>query len=217
MLKKIFFKLSDEKNVLNKLLPFFILLLFIILNITIIFNLYFKKEEKEDILRLHVVANSNNLNDQITKLKVNEKIKDYFANLQANEKLSKSDIINLAKSNSSDIINIANSVIKENNLNYNASLNIGKIYYDKKESTLLDMEKGNYDSIKVILGNGNGKNIWSLIEPNKENLEKLKGLESILPRINQIYDAKKDEENEENEDVSYSFKIFEILKYLKQN
>ena len=199
MFKKIFFKLSDEKNVTNKILPFFVLLLFIILNVTIIFNLYFKKEEKDDILRLHVVANSNNLNDQITKLKVNEKIKEYFASFQENENLTKSDILNLAKNNSYDIINIANSVIKENNLDYNASLNIGTIYYDKKESTLLDMEKGNYDSIKVILGDGNGKNIWSLIVPNKENLKKLKGLESILPGINHIYN---DETNEEYEVLS---------------
>ncbi len=199
-----------NKNIKDKVLPFFILLLFILLNVMIIFNLQEKESKKEDVLRLHVVANSNSLEDQITKLKVNEKVTEYFNNLTKKDNLSKNSILNIAKENSSHIITMADEIIKENNLSYNASLNIGKINYDKKESTTLDMESGNYDSIKIILGDGKGKNIWSLIKPSKENLQKLQGLDSILPEIKNLYND--DIESEDKKDITYDFKIIEILK-----
>ena len=200
--------LNNLKSNYNKLVPFFIILLFIILNLTIIFNLYFKKGENNDILRLHVIANSNSIKDQITKLKVNEKINKYINEISLN-KIKKDEIKEIISNNSDTILKIADDTIKQNDLNYSAILNVGNINYEKKDSINLTMDKGNYDSVKLILGEGKGENIWSLIEPNEENIQNIKELENIFPGISNLYENK-NTYNDEN--ISYDLKIVEFIK-----
>ena len=216
MLEKLKIKLDNRNYKINKIMPFFILLLFILLNILIIFNLYFKENEKENILRLHVVANSDTIDDQITKLKVNEKISSYISELKDKD-LNNDEIIENIKCNSNILINTSNQILKENNKNYTTSINIGKIYYDEKENMLLDMEKGNYNSIEVVLGNGKGKNIWTLISPSRENISNLKNLETILPHISTLYRNNANESSNNYTNYEYDIKIVEIFKNLTNN
>lgn len=181
---------------------------FIILNTLICFIFFKTKYISKDIFRLHVIANSNSISDQITKLKVESKIKDYIASLKVN---SKEDLINKLYANKDNILDIANSTLNENNLNYSAKLQIGKLNYDKKDNMLINMPSGIYDSANIILGDGNGKNIWSIIFPNEKTLDKLSKLDSILPGIKTIY-------SDNNEDCnkvikSIIFKNLEINKY----
>lgn len=212
MFKKFLNYLNNEKNSFNKLIPFFILLLFIILNLTIMVNIYSNEQKNSDILRLHVVANSNSIEDQIIKLKVNEKLINYIDNLSNSENIS----INNIKDNIEEILTISNNTLEENNINYSASLNLGKINYEKKDSILLSMDKGRYDSIQVVLGNGKGKNIWTLISPSKENINKIQELNTILPGLDTLYNNQEfSTENNKKVNIEYGFKILEVFNNLK--
>lgn len=204
----------------NILIPSFIIFLFILLNTLIVLNIYTKETEKNNsnILRLHVIANSNLVEDQIIKLKVYENITEYIKKLELENNIySKDEIISKVKENISDILTISDDTISKNNLSYRTSVNIGKMYYDKKQSVLLDMDKGNYDSIKIILGAGNGKNIWTLISPSEDNLKNISNLNTIIPGIDKLYnDNNTNNPNDEKEEkIDYSIKIFEIYKNLK--
>jgi hypothetical protein len=88
---------------------------FTILNTLIAFNIYKTKFISKDIVRLHVVANSNNIDDQITKLKVESKINDYISSLNSK---TKKELIENIKKNENKILDIANSTVKENNKTY---------------------------------------------------------------------------------------------------
>ena len=44
---------------------------------------------------------------------------------------------------------------------------------------LINMPSGTYDSANIILGDGNGKNIWSIIFPNEKTLDKLSKLDIV--------------------------------------
>lgn len=204
----------------NILIPSFIIFLFILLNTLIVLNIYTKETEKNNsnILRLHVIANSNLVEDQIVKLKVYENITEYIKNLELENNIySKDEIISKVKENISDILTISDDTISKNDLKYRTSVNIGKMYYDKRQSVLLDMDKGNYDSIKIILGAGNGKNIWTLISPSEDNLKNISNLNTIIPGIDKLYnDNNTNNPNDEKEEkIDYSIKIFEIYKNLK--
>lgn len=204
----------------NILIPSFIIFLFILLNTLIVLNIYTKETEKNNsnILRLHVIANSNLVEDQIIKLKVYENITEYIKKLELENNIySKDEIISKVKENISDILTISDDTISKNNLSYRTSVNIGKMYYDKRQSVLLDMDKGNYDSIKIILGAGNGKNIWTLISPSEDNLKNISNLNTIIPGIDKLYnDNNTNNPNDEKEEkIDYSIKIFEIYKNLK--
>lgn len=179
---------------------------FTILNICISIKIY-ERNNNSDILRLHVVANSNNTSDQIVKLKVNENIQNYISSLNL-KNLSNAEILDILKDNSNKILEITNETLKNNNINYTSTLQIGKIMYDEKDSSLVHMDEGVFESAKIILGKGDGKNIWSFICPNTENITKLKNYETIIPGISKIY-------NNTEYNVAYKSKILEIIQNIK--
>ena len=192
------------KNNDKYIIPMIAIFSFIIFNIFISCNYYTKSLQNDNIIRLHVVANSNDIDDQIVKLKVNEKIEEYLKNIDMSN-LSSDEILTVIKNNSNEILDITNYTLKENDKNYTSKLEVGKIFYDEKENQLYHMDKGSYNSAKIILGEGNGKNIWSFICPDKDNLDKLKNYETIMPGLSKIYD------NNESCNISYKSKIMELL------
>ena len=139
----------------------------ILLNLFILFTLTKTRNNQEDFFRLHIVANSNSIDDQIVKLKVSKKVTNYINTLLNNDSYTNK---NYAKEkiteNIDEILEIANNEMKKNNTNYSAYANIGKISYDEKYSEQIDMEKGIYDSVQIVLGEGKGENFWSLIFPS---------------------------------------------------
>lgn len=167
---------------------------FIILNTLIAFNIYKTKFISKDIIRLHVVANSDSIDDQITKLKVESKINEYISSLNSK---TKKDLMENIKENKDVILNIADTTIKENNKTYSSLLKVGKISYEQKQSMVLDMCNGTYDSACIILGEGNGKNIWSMIFPNENTIYKIKELETIMPGLSNIYKSNNITNNKE--------------------
>lgn len=187
----------------KKIISFIAIFSFVILNTLICFNIYKTKFISKDIVRLHVIANSNNISDQITKLRVESKIKDFLNNLKCE---NKNDYLNAIKENSNEILQIANTITSQNGNTYSSTLEVGKIAYDKKQSINLDMSKGTYDSACIILGNGDGKNIWSIIFPNENTIKKIEELDTIMPGLSTIYN---DEEKED--DIKISSKILEYF------
>ena len=167
---------------------FIFIFCFIILNIFLSVNFINKRNLNDSIIRLHVVANSNKTQDQIVKLKIYEKINEYINSIRTNKDMSNEELLNLIKSNANKIIEIS------------------KIYYDEKQSINLDMQAGSYNSIKVMLGDSEGNNIWSIIFPNKENIDKLQPLNSIFPKISNIYGTSNYAKKE------YKIKLMELLK-----
>lgn len=184
---------------------------FIILNTLIAFNIYKNKFISQDIVRLHVVANSNNLEDQIVKLKIETKIKDYIYSLNSS---NKKELINNIKENKDEILNIANLTLEDSNKTYSSSLKVGKIYYGEKQNMLLDMDSGTYDSASLILGDGNGKNIWSMIFPNEKTIDKVKELDTIIPELSNIYRVQDLDENDITTSNSHEIKS-KLLSFIK--
>lgn len=179
---------------------------FILLNTLVAFNIYKTKFISKDIFRLHVVANSNSIEDQVIKLKAESKIKEYISNFNIN---NKNKLKNEIEKNKDEILQIANNTIYENDKKYTSSIKIGKISYDKKDNMQTQMYSGTYDSASVILGSGNGKNIWSIIFPNDSTIEKIKELDTIIPGISNIYNHG---EEIETDDKQINSLILDFLK-----
>lgn len=187
--------------------PFIAIFSFIILNTMIAFSIYKTKFVSKDIVRLHVVANSNSIEDQIIKLKVESKISDYISSLDSS---NKTKLLNNIKESKDNLLSIADSTINESNKTYTASLKVGKIYYEEKQNMNLDMYNGTYDSASIILGEGNGKNIWSIIFPNEKTIDKIKELDTILPGISNIYSSRESINNNDKK-TEIKSKIFPSL------
>lgn len=111
-------------------------------------------------IRIRVIANSNNIEDQVLKLKVKEKVESKLY-----EKLDNTKDINIArnkiKSTLPEIENIVNN--ETNGTNYN--INYGDNYFPKKKLKGINYKEGNYESLVIKLGEAQGNNWWCVLFP----------------------------------------------------
>lgn len=121
-------------------------------------------ELRQNVLRLHIIANSDEPCDQKLKLAVRDEI------LKSSVDIFKdcSDVASaceIAQTQLDNISAIANNVIKENGFDYAADVSVGDAYFDTREYDNFTLPAGTYKSLIVNLGEGKGKNWWCVVFP----------------------------------------------------
>lgn len=140
---------------------FFIGLIF--LNISLVYAINSNKNN-ENYFRIHVVANSDSIDDQLLKYTLSKKVNEYITEI-TKESTTKHESKQIIEQNMQNILSLCDKTIKENNSNYTVKAYLGKLMYDEKKMDNIHMNAGIYDSLKIVIGNGNGQNWWSLIYP----------------------------------------------------
>ena len=142
----------------------------ILLNLSIIFATNANNNNIDNFFRIHVVANSDSIDDQLLKYVVAKNVNEYIGTITSNSS-SKQESKSIITSNMQNILNLCNNVITREGYAYNITGYVGKLEYDEKESDNIYMKRGIYDSVKIVIGDGLGQNWWSLIYPTNLNLE----------------------------------------------
>ena len=146
------------------------LITLILLNISIVFSTTKNNYNTQNFFRIHVVANSDSIDDQLLKYNVAKEVETYITTL-TKESSSKEESKQIIQKNIHSILNMCNAIIIEQGYTYNVKAYIGKLEYDEKQKDNIYMTSGIYDSLKIVIGNGNGTNWWSLIYPTSLNYE----------------------------------------------
>ncbi|KRQ87773.1 Stage II sporulation protein R [Caloramator mitchellensis] len=118
----------------------------------------------ENLIRFHVIANSDSLEDQTVKLKVRDEVLRQVSPLLTNAKdFNKSyKIID----ESIDLIEeTANKVLVQNGFNYRARAYLGHYSFPVKKYGDVTLPPGEYTALRVVLGKGEGKNWWCVMFP----------------------------------------------------
>lgn len=121
-------------------------------------------EEKiyENVVRLHVIANSDSNEDQRLKLAVRdailEKIKDSDAD-------SVEEAVDYIKKEESSIQTICNNVLKEKGSDDSVRLILGRENYPVRYYDSFALPSGDYISLRVVIGEGDGHNWWCVLYP----------------------------------------------------
>ena len=121
-------------------------------------------EIRENVVRLHILADSNSEIDQNVKLKVRDALLEKNTQLLS-DKVTPENATEYFKNSKDELEQCANEVLKENGLNYKATITLGKEYYTTRVYEDLTFPAGVYTSIKVVLGSGEGKNWWCVMFP----------------------------------------------------
>ena len=121
-------------------------------------------EIRESVVRLHILADSNSEIDQNVKLKVRDALLEKNTQLLS-DKVTPENATEYFKNSKDELEQCANEVLKENGLNYKATITLGKEYYTTRVYEDLTFPAGVYTSIKVVLGSGEGKNWWCVMFP----------------------------------------------------
>ena len=137
---------------------------FIFLNLSLVFATNINNNNYKNFFRVHVVANSDGIDDQLLKYTVAKQVDEYITKI-AQTCNSKEESKEIITNNIQSILKLCQNIIQEQNYNYNVKAYIGKIQYDEKTKGNMQMNKGTYDSLKIVIGNGKGQNWWSLIYP----------------------------------------------------
>ncbi|HAF17377.1 MAG: stage II sporulation protein R [Thermacetogeniaceae bacterium] len=118
----------------------------------------------DNLIRLHVIANSDHQQDQAIKYKVRDRIieimKEQLTGVQ-NYQEAREVIIN----NRSQLTAAVEEVIAASGLTYPVSLEYGRFDFPSRAYGKLVLPQGEYEAVKVVLGNGKGANWWCVLFP----------------------------------------------------
>lgn len=207
---------------MKKLKRFFIIFIFLCLYIYISAISYVKvvsNDLQESIFRLHVIANSDSIEDQNLKLKVRDNIIKYMNSLCSNTK-SKSEAIQIAKEHSEEFYDIAKRTVEENGYTYDVKLNFGNYNFPTKKYGDIIFPSGNYDALKIELGNANGQNWWCVMFPPLCFVDISSGIVPDESKDTLKNSLSNDEEymlinEEKNSNVKLKFKLIEMFQNVK--
>lgn len=120
---------------------------------------------RDKMLRMHVIANSDSKEDQELKLKVRDAVllkgKEIFdGSVTADEAVEKitPHIDSLEKT--------AKEVIKNEGFDYDVDVTVQKEYFKTRTyDNSVTLPAGYYTAVKVVIGEGTGKNWWCIMFP----------------------------------------------------
>lgn len=120
---------------------------------------------RRDVLRMHIIANSNSDEDQALKLKVRDAVlkegKDIF-----DGSLTSADAERVLIPQKERLEEAARKVIRENGFDYDVKLEIGKDFFSTRTyDDRITLPAGEYEAVRVIIGEGKGKNWWCVMFP----------------------------------------------------
>lgn len=119
---------------------------------------------EKGVLRMHILANSDSEEDQQLKLKVRDRLlecsDDLFGGCDTLDKMKKT-----AAEKIDDINAVVYDVIKENGFDYGFHTEIANMNFDERVYGDITMPAGNYDALRITLGEAKGHNWWCVMYP----------------------------------------------------
>lgn len=115
---------------------------------------------QDNLIRLHIIADSDDEDDQNVKLKVRDAILADVGDRLSNG-ADRNDIIN-------ELNNIEGTALRtlaENGFEYGARAEYGRFEFPRKTYKSMTLPAGEYYGLRVVLGSGQGHNWWCVMYP----------------------------------------------------
>lgn len=121
-------------------------------------------EIRENVLRLHVLANSDSEEDQALKLRVRDKI------LEAGEKIfagasTEAEALAAARENIGLLQAAAEEEIARSGCSYPVRVEVGRSSFDTRAYDGFTLPAGEYEAVRVLIGQAAGHNWWCVMFP----------------------------------------------------
>ncbi len=116
------------------------------------------------IMRFHVVANSDSIEDQALKLLIKDKLTSELEPILQNAS-NLNEARELINQNLSMLESLSNEMISEYGFTYSAKASIEKGYFPLKVYGDLSLPPGEYEAVRIELGNAIGQNWWCIMFP----------------------------------------------------
>ncbi len=119
---------------------------------------------REDVVRLHILANSDDAADQALKLKVRDAVTAQTAGwLDGVE--GEGEALKVIEEKLPLLQQTAEKTIAENGYTYPVTVSLCKMYFSTRVYEDITMPAGTYDAVRIEIGEGAGKNWWCVVYP----------------------------------------------------
>lgn len=164
-------------------------------------------EVRRDVLRLHVVADSDSETDQRLKLMVRDAVLEKGGEI-FDGTVTSDEAERIITPRVNELKSAAEAVLRENGCDYNVEITVGDEYFTTRCYEDFTMPAGVYTAVRVNIGSAEGRNWWCVMFPPL-----------CLPAASADADAffTEDEMNVVSSSPKYEprFKIVEIYESLK--
>ncbi len=172
-----------------------------------------------NMIRLHVVANSNSKNDQLLKLQIRDKVLEYTNTLLKNSKnIDETNYI--LRKNMDSISNVVKDYMREKNINYAVKLSLGEFSFPTKTYGDVVLPAGKYQALRVLVGEAKGKNWWCVLFPPLCFVDATHGKLSQATKQKLSQQLTKEEYNiiskkKDDIQIKFKFKVVELFQISK--
>lgn len=124
-----------------------------------------RKMLNDNLIRLHVVANSDSEEDQALKLKVRDAVVE-----KLQETMESFPTMDEARQYLQDHLPeleaFVNQVIRELGFAETATVSVDRETFDTREYDTFTLPAGYYEALRITIGEGQGKNWWCVVFPS---------------------------------------------------
>lgn len=117
-----------------------------------------------NLIRLHVVANSDSREDQALKLEVRDAVlaraKDLLDSVETKEEAWR-----VLLEDAGELEAAASERIRAVGKSYGARVEMGTFPFPERTYGSITVPRGDYDAVRVVLGEGKGRNWWCVLFP----------------------------------------------------
>ena len=177
-----------------------------------------QKQVAEKVIRFHVLANSDSSSDQELKLQVRDRVGTYVgAWLETVD--SQEEGRQVIQSHLADIEDLARTVIQEQGYDYTVSASLENCYFPIKAYGKAIFPPGEYQALRIVIGQGEGKNWWCVLYPNLCFSGSLYQIDETASteELQKVLTPEEYKMIMENKEYEISFRLYEVFSLLKND
>lgn len=120
---------------------------------------------RQNILRLHVIANSDTKKDQALKYQVRDELLK-SGSFSISDAKSKTEAQKNITNELDSLRKTAQQKVYDSGFGYKVKVEVAESYFPTRQYDDITLPAGYYDALKVIIGEGKGQNWWCVMFPN---------------------------------------------------
>lgn len=160
------------------------------------------EEKPQEVLRLHILANSDSEEDQTLKYDLRDymltEFSDVFGSCESFEQS-----MYAATERRTEIEEKANEFVHSKGFDYNVKCEVAKTYFTTRKYENVTLPAGEYTAVRLLIGSAEGRNWWCVMFPPL-----------CLPAAGEFFTEEESKRVEESRDYEVKFAVFEALQGL---
>ena len=120
---------------------------------------------EQNVLRLHILANSDSIDDQALKLKVRDKVLEQADTLFVDDAESVEDAETIAAENLETLEQTAQQLVWDEGYSYPVKAQLVEMPFDDRTYGDWVMPAGEYTALRITIGAAQGQNWWCVVYP----------------------------------------------------